>query len=421
MQVATKDIVTLAMVSNVQKPAPNGNLPATNGTSSSINNRVIGKVGGGGKNHLGVGRKVVKKLCQNGLVNGCGTRYDCHLSPSPTTPPQPSLPPARVTTNQMKTKGAHSNEEGGGSSTSLGDQSQRRRLVCPELAITYTGTAMSNRVGYLVSSQRKLETKLTSLSRKLREKQLHGVLSHARRQLNFQTGSSASEGVHHKQGDLVGSLDSTTTKSCSESSDASSSDVRIDKVDNVMETEGLPKTHCEQSLPIQVDGASDHTCSSSLASLCLDQPVASSSNAPADILKAPPYHTAVVRNDSKDDVFREELVSLSSTTELRGKRGGGGSYLGGSMRRIHQQLMSLKSLVDDDITDSSSDEEEDGNQMSKYVPRLSLSLSPPSLTIIITFPLFYTLYTPKSVNCITTQSCCCIASVKVLQSLAVME
>ena len=355
------------MVSNVLKPAASSRMPATNGTTATSNGGTIAKVGGG-KYNLGADRKTLKKLRRNGIVNGCGH----HVSPSP--PPSTPPPPPTLMGNQTKTKGAHSNEEGG-SSTSIGDQSQHRRLVCPELAITYTGTVMSKRAGDLVGNQRKLESQLTSLSRKLREKQLKTVLTHARRQLNFRdeaTAASSSITQHDtKQTNLLGSLD--LTKSDSESSDASNDVIRVDKHE-AMDTEISSKEICEHALPIQVDGASNER--SSLASLSLDRPVVAASNDLGERFKAP-YHSTVTRTDSKDDVFRENSSENAAIlAERRAKSSQ--SRLNGSMRLIQQQLASLKSLMDDDVTDSSSDEEEESGQVSRYVHEcgaLSLSLS----------------------------------------------
>lgn len=336
MQAEAVHIATVDMVSNVQKPAPPSRLPATtNGAPAKV--LVSNNVGAGVEQKI-LPSKIVKKLHRNGVVNGCGTEHGCRLSPSP--PPPPTF-----TNNQLKTKGAHSSDEG--SSTLLSDHSQCRRLVCPELAISYTGTLMSTRAGHLVSSQRDLELQFSTLSRIVREKQMKSVHSHARKQLHFQDKSTSAE-LDPNGSDLSRSLDST--KSDSVSSDTSN-DVHSVKLEP-MDTEGPAKNLCEQPLPIQVDGASDEHLS--LASLSLDQ--ADTSNL-GEISKELP-----VCPPDKDDVFRKGNESHLSASECHDKASG----LDDNIGRIQQQLVGLKNMLDNDVTDSSSDEEEESPQISRY-------------------------------------------------------
>ena len=396
MQAAAVRITRLEMVSNVHKPAPTSNgLPAaaattcTNGVATAKSTVVV--VGDENQATAATGlqtkgRKMAKRVHRNGIVNGCSMEHgSLHLSPSPPPPshvPAPqALPPALIhahnktttrdkatppprlpttlSSNQTKTRGSHSNEQGSSSTTSLGDQSQHRRLVCPELAINYTGTLMSHRAGQLVGGQRDLEARFSNITRKLRQKQLRGVLSHVRKQLHFQDETTSSSGAdkHHKVGDLAGSLGSS--KSDSLSSVASSSDAQSDKTEP-MDTSEVEQGLTHHQLPIQVDGASDERSSS--ISRIEDQPVAGSNQGEG---LQPLYPTGGV---NKDDVFRDEGASLvlkstlgRSAMESEDDTG----CLDGSVKCIEQQLLGLRRMMDDDVTDSSSDEEEEAPQITR--------------------------------------------------------
>ena len=377
MQATAVRITRLKMVSTVHKPAPTNGLPATTNTNgvAATKSPVVGgeKLAGAVQRKADMPGKIVKRVHRNGIVNGNSTEHSCrHITPSPPppskararvapatvptlptrnkAPPPPQQPPTAttLTSNQTKTRGAHSNEQG--SSTSLGDQSRHRRLVCPELAINYTGTLMSNRAGHLVSSQRDLELRFSTVSRKLREKQLRGVFSHTRKQLHFQDKTTSSDKVV----DLAGSLSSTKSDSLLS---VASSDVRSDKgepMDTAAEGQQATQDVCEQPLPIQVDGASDERIS-----LVEDQLIAGSNQ--GEGLK-PAYLTTA----DKDDVFREEGASLSlkSASEHHADKESDTSS-DGSMKRIQQQLVGLCSMMDDDVTDSSSDEEEETPQITR--------------------------------------------------------
>ena len=361
MQGAVIRITRLKMVSNIQKPAPTANGPpasaGTNGVAASKSSVVMGDSESASTLQRKPLKIVSKRLHQNGILNGCSVQHGYkHHSPSSS----PSLPtlhvpkalaaglPSRIPTqngkatqpppasNLTKTRGAHSNEQG--SCTSLSDQSQHRRLVCPELAISYTGTLMSNRAGQLVGNQRELELWFANVTRKLHEKQLRGVICHTQNQLHFQNQTTSS----NKVANLAGSLEGSSTKVESLSSVASGSDKVVEHMDT---EDGLLASRdvCEQTLPIQVDGASDEQLNLSLHTE--DQPVAASNQ--GEGLKP----TSFITTADKDNVFREE--GLKSSTEQLFRENDHG------MKRIEQQLDSLRRILDDDATDSSSDEEED--------------------------------------------------------------
>lgn len=392
MQAAAVCITRLEMVSNIHKPSPTSNgLPA----AANTNGVVMAKstvVAVGGENQVaaatglqGKGGKIAKRVHRNGIVNGCSTEHgSLHLSPSSPPPshvpvPQalppalvhtqnnrttrdearpPPRPPTTLLSNQTKTRGSHSNEQGSSSTTSLGDQSQHRRLVCPELAINYTGTLMSHRAGQLVSGQRDLEARFSNITRKLRQKQLRGVLGHARKQLHFQDKTTSSGGdKYHKVGDLAGLLGST--KSDSLSSVASSSDTQSDKTEP-MDTSEAEQGLTHHQLPIQVDGASDEQSSS--ISRVENQPIAGS-NQGEGLQRLYPTGGA-----DKDDVFRDEGASLvlkSTLGHSAMESNDGISSLDGSVKCIEQQLLGLRRMMDNDVTDSSSDEEEEAPQITR--------------------------------------------------------
>ncbi len=391
MQAAAVRITRLEMVSNVHKPAPTTNgLPAaatnTNGVATAKS--TVAAVGGENQAAAATalqrkGGKMAKRVHRNGIVNGCSTEHGSRqLSPSPPPPHLPApqtlihahntttrdedpplpRPPTSLSSNQMKTRGSHSNEQGlSATTTSPGDQSEHRRLVCPELAINYTGTLMSHRAGQLVSGQRDLESRFSSITRKLRQKQVRGVLGHARKQLHFQDKTTTSRGdKYHKVGDLAGSLGST--KSDSLSSVASSSDAQSDKtepMDTSSEREGEQRL-TQHQLPIQVDGASDER--SSTLSHVEDQPVAGNNQGEG---LQPLFPTV---GADKDDVFREESASLSLKSTLGHgamERLDGIGSLDGSIKCIEQQLLGLRRMIDDDVTDSSSDEEEEAPEITR--------------------------------------------------------
>ena len=76
------------------------------------------------------------------------------------------------------TEGTSSGEDS--SVTVLSDEA---RLVCPEVAVHFSGTLLSSRVGLLSACQSELEARLVRLQKRLREKQLLLVQGHAHSQL----------------------------------------------------------------------------------------------------------------------------------------------------------------------------------------------------------------------------------------------
>lgn len=220
--------------------------------------------------------------CSNG--NGQAT-------PSPPSSPQ-RVTRSRTTRSQThkelkpsllnsttKTEGANSSD-----GTSLTHQSDTERLVCPELAISYASTMISSRVGALSSRQSALELRLTGLSGRLKKKQLRLAHSHARKQLDFNKQSKDSQ------------------KDLSSTFEASISDM---------------DTSASNSLPIQVDGASDDGFMS------------------AEVKGEFPYAGG------------ESFSSLESSLQDED----------GEWGQIGQRLEFMRCLVDDEATDCSSDEE----------------------------------------------------------------
>lgn len=70
-----------------------------------------------------------------------------------------------------------------GQDSSVTVLSDEARLVCPEVAVHFSGTLLSSRVGVLSVCQTGLEARLTKLQQKLRQKQLLLVHHHTRNQL----------------------------------------------------------------------------------------------------------------------------------------------------------------------------------------------------------------------------------------------
>ena len=79
-----------------------------------------------------------------------------------------------------------------GENSSITVLSDETRLVCPEVAVHFSGTLLSSRVTLLGSSQCELEARLVRLQRRLREKQLLLVHHHVANQL-----MQPSEPAHH--------------------------------------------------------------------------------------------------------------------------------------------------------------------------------------------------------------------------------
>ena len=217
------------------------------------------------------------------------------------------MPPEGVQGNPHEphqTKGEHSNAHGG----SLTNQSNSSRLMCPELAISYTDTLVGKRAGYLATKQNILEERVAALQNRVRTRQLQLVHSHAANQLNFQN--------NHEEGSLSenGSASTLTGSECS-IMDASPSHPGI-----------LP-------LPIQVDGASDDAF-------------------------LPDEGSREVIHGGEEESGRGEdsFSSLESFVSSMASEGGEADTIG-------VQLETLEKLMDGDVTDESSDEDGMGSIM----------------------------------------------------------
>ncbi len=195
-----------------------------------------------------------------------------------------------------QTKGEHSNDHG-----SLTDQPNSSRLMCPDLAISYTGTLVNKRAGYLATKQKTLENKVASLQNRVRRRQLEVVHSHASRQLSFIQS-------HQEEGHMSESGSASTLTGSECSMDLSPPHPEI-----------LP-------LPIQVDGASDDA-----------------------FLPDEGGREAEVRRRGEDS-----FSSLESFVSSVASEDGGGD----EGDTIGVQLETLERLMDADVTDESSDEEE---------------------------------------------------------------
>lgn len=259
-------------------------------------------------------------------LNGCGPPGYCLQSKMTVTATAPQAQQAKckhvnglveaspvpVTPAPLKTRGESSNET---SDMSLvcGSESNRDWLMCPELAMGYTGTVIGRRANCLSSKQKDLEQRVTALQRKVRQRQLNVVRSHARKQLNFEQ----SEPVNSSMGET--STSSLNVSDCSMDSHPSTS-------------------HAPWPLPIQVDGASDDTF------LPVHQDLTRGGGEEGDVM-----HGERTRNqDSFSSLDSSYLSSVSSEAEE------------GGHRSVKAQLASLQGLLDVDLTEASSDEEEEG-------------------------------------------------------------
>ena len=194
------------------------------------------------------------------------------------------------------------------------DSSNRDLLMCPELAISYSGAMIGKRTGLLCGKQRDLEHRVSSLQRKVRLRQLSMVRAHACKQLNFQRSELSTMSVG----------DSST------SSFNGSDSLMADESSKPREV--LP-------LPIQVDGASDDTFLPSHHELA--------KAAEEDGASDRAYGGERSRNqDSFSSLDSSYLSSVSSEAEESGARS------------VGAQLSALQGLLDEELTEASSDEEE---------------------------------------------------------------
>ena len=233
---------------------------------------------------------------------------------SPVRGPSPKLTP-NTRPNHVSAKLVSPKTEGKATSeqSSLTDTpSKRARLVCPDLAVSYTGSILGNRSGQLVSRQQDLEKQLSSLQKKLREKQLVLVHDHAKSQL-----------ASLKDGDRRSSLGWSRNGSTSSLS-TSSLEQREDRV--------------PAKIDMQVDGTMAEPPLPKRPHVDLEEPE-------RDLLQE---SSVDERMDVSLPLSSNSLLTLSDWTD---------EDLVSTAVKIQEQLGNLESLVDGELTDFSSDEE----------------------------------------------------------------
>lgn len=208
-----------------------------------------------------------------------------------------------------KTEGKHSNEE-----SSFTNQS-RGRLMCPELAISYTGTLVDKRSKSLANKQYCLENRVASLQRKVRFRQLNAVHSHASKQLHF-------------DGSMNQEQESLNVEDGSASSFNTDCSMEVSPV--VCRKKVLP-------LPIQVDGASDDPF------LPYQQEVVKVEGEGGK----PECYGGVGRTEDSFSSLESYSSGVSSEAEV------------GCAQALSAQMTSLQGLLNGDWTESSSDEEDE--------------------------------------------------------------
>ena len=185
--------------------------------------------------------------------------------------------------------------------TNLG--STRSRMVCPELAIGYTGSLVSNRADQLASNQCQVELRLALLQRKLRERQLSVVHNHAKKQLECDPTEYSPLPRRRKSSGSRSLTSVCTTESL----------VDVEMID------------CD--LPIQVDGALDDAFLHSRVDCQRHASLATTSS-----------EGTRTADDSGCDLEFEGIAP--------------------AVTRLQQRLEEVEGLVDGDMTEDSSDEEE---------------------------------------------------------------
>lgn len=248
-----------------------------------------------------------------------------HNSPRVPTPEQ-HFSSHRIEGHLLKTEGQHSNDH-----SSLTDLSNKGRLMCPELAISYAGTLIKKRTGCLGSKQRDLEQKVASLQRKIRLRQLHMVHSHACRQLV-----------------LEGSIDDQDSSNMEEGSCSSLTDSDFSMGISPPPSE---KQRTElRALPLQVDGASDDAFLPPVPEVAM-------------LEEDEEGHTGGPGRKRAEDSFSSMDSHASSICPSEGEEDSGAV--------LATQLASLESQLDEDLTEASSDEEGEGEESAdlhhKYV------------------------------------------------------
>lgn len=182
--------------------------------------------------------------------------------------------------------------------------STHSRMVCPELAIGYTGSLISGRAEQLVSNQCQLELRLALLQRKLRERQLSVVHSHTKKQLECDPTQYSPLPRRRKSSGSRSLTSVCTTESL----------VDVEMID------------CD--LPIQVDGSLDDAF--------LHPRVDCQRHGSLVTTSSEGTHTA---DDSGCDLELEGIAP--------------------AVTRLQQRLKELEGMVDGYMTEDSSDEEEE--------------------------------------------------------------
>lgn len=216
-----------------------------------------------------------------------------------TTAPPPSPPPPPADHKSPQIEDRHSTPP---ATTTLG--SNCGRLVCPELAVGYTSSLISERGKQLACNQYNVESRLTSLQRRLCKRQLSVVHSHAKRQLEYDSTKYSPPQRRRKSSGSHSLTSVCTTESL----------VDVEMMD------------CE--FPLQVDGSSDDAFLIPRGDFQRHVSLATSSSEGT--------HTG---DESMYDLEFEGTVSTAA--------------------RLQQRVEELGGLVDEEMTEGSSDEEEE--------------------------------------------------------------
>ena len=215
--------------------------------------------------------------------------------------PCPCSPSSSPNNSSQTTRRAPSDKKFQTAISNLG--STRSRMVCPELAIGYTGSLVSSRVDQLSSNQCQVELRLALLQRKLRERQLSVVHDHAKKQLECDPTQYSPLPRRRKSSGSRSLTSVCTTESL----------VDVEMID------------CE--LPIQVDGALDDAFLHSRVDYQRHASLATTSS-----------EGTRTADDSGCDLEFEGIAPAAT--------------------KLQQRLEEVEGLVDGDMTEDSSDEEE---------------------------------------------------------------
>ena len=221
-----------------------------------------------------------------------------------TAPPPPSPPPSPAEHKAPQIEGRHSSPPTATTTTTTTLGSNCGRLVCPELAVGYTSSIISERGGQLLSSQYNVEARLTSLQRRLCKRQLSVVHSHAKRQLEYDSTKYSPPQRRRKSSGSHSLTSVCTTESL----------VDIEMME------------CE--FPLQVDGPSDDAFLTPRGEFQRHVSLATTSS-----------EGTRTGDESMYDMEFEGTVSTAA--------------------RIRQRMDELGGLVDEEMTEGSSDEEEE--------------------------------------------------------------